>query len=1029
MKIRIFTILMLFFAFTGYSQTVSGTVSDDSGNPLPGVTVIISGKNIGTTTDFDGKFTINAQKNDVLEFSYLGMQTQTVRVDSNTAVNVMLQEDTTQLSEVVVTALGIKKSKRSVGYSIQEVGAEELLRDGNQDVLSAIQGKIAGVNINTTSGAAGAGSSIIIRGITSINPGGDNQPLFVVDGVPISNAASTGSVLPSVGSNSPSSSEQFSFTNRGMDINPNDIETVSVLKGPAATALYGLRAANGVILITTKRGKSGEMKFDFRSTVGWNEVNKTPEVQTRWREGRGGEIVTFEDPASETGYSYAPGFSFGFWTLGPEYGPNDRIYDNFRDLFQKGFTSTNALTMSGGKERYTYFASVSRSDEQGIVPNTFFDRTSLKLSGNINLSGKFSVEPSVSYIFSDGRLPNGGDKSIMSSLSYWSPSIDVNDYLTASGGEKNYSNGVVDNPRYFAEVSSLDSRVNRILANLKFNYSITDWLNVQYQLGIDNYHDNRRRFVPPDIDPGTQAQGFIVLQGINYSELTSNLFVTLSKDFNDDLKGSLLIGNQVTDLKTRSVLNRAEGLNPDNLQEFHEAANFFTDVGGIERRLSGVFGDARLEYKNTLFLSATGRNDWSSTLPKANRSFFYPAVSLSYVLSQTLQDSGNLPGFLSYLKLRASYAEVGKDAPPYAVGIYYDQPSNFPFDDVDGFSQDSGGGSNKLKPERTSGWEVGGEFRFFENRFGFDVTYYKQNSKDQIFSVPVPQSSGFSSFVLNAGEVENRGIEVLVNVTPVKTPDFSWDINVNWSKVDGKVLSMPDGIDEIVFADSGFPGVVSRLVLGGKPGDLYGYTWNYDENGNRIIEADGFPRVNTSERVKVGNAFPDWLGSVGSTVKWKGLSLSFLLERKEGGDAYDSGQRNGIRNGVLKITEFRDEEIVLDGVLADGTPNTIPVVITENYYRSSSIYNLASEVLVEDTSWWRLRNVTLAYDLPSRLIGDTLFKRVSLSFTGTNLWLKTNFRGYDPEGSQFSAGTNAYGFTGLHIPSTKSFLFGINLNF
>ena len=1030
MKIRIFILISVLSAVTCYSQTISGTVTDDSGMPLPGVSIVVTGKNKGTTTDFDGNYTINARENDVLRVSYLGMQSQTIRVGPNAVINVVMREDTTQLSEVVVTALGIKRTKRSVGYSIQEVGAEELIRNNDQDVLSAIQGKIAGVNINTTSGAAGAGSNIIIRGITSITPGGDNQPLFVVDGVPISNAASTGSVLPSVGSNAPSSSEQFSFTNRGTDLNPNDIETVSILKGPAATALYGLRAANGVVLITTKRGRSGEMRFNFKSTAGWNEVNKTPEVQTRWREGRAGEIVSFEDPASENGYSYAPGYSFGFWTLGPEYGPGDRIYDNFRDLFRKGFVSTNTLNMSGGGESHTYFASVSRADEQGIVPNTFFDRTTLKFSGMVKVSDKFSIEPSLTYIFSDGRLPNGGDKSIMSSLSYWSPTIDVNDYLTVDGNEKNYSDGVVDNPRYFAEVSSLDSRVNRILANAKLNYNITNWLSLQYQLGIDNYHDNRRRFVPPDIDPGTQAQGFIVQQGINYSELTSNFFVTFSRDFSDDLQGSLLIGNQVNMLKTHSVLNRAEGLNPDNLQSFEEAANFFDDVGGIEKRISGVFGDARLEYKNTLFLNVTGRNDWSSTLPKANRSFFYPSVSLSYVLSQTLQDSDNLPGFLTYAKFRASYAEVGKDAPSYAAGIYYDNPSNFPFDDVDGYSQDSGGGSNNLRPEKTLGWEVGGEFRFFQNRFGFDLTYYKQNSRDQIFSVPVPQSSGFSSFFLNAGEIVNRGIEALVNITPVKTPVFSWDINFNWSKVEGEVLTMPEGIDEIIFADSGFPGVVSRLVVGGEPGDLYGYTWNYDENGNRIIEDDGFPRVNTSERVKIGNAFPDWLGSVGSTMRWKGLSLSFLLERKEGGDAYDSGQRNGIRNGVLKITEFRDEEIILDGVLEDGTPNNIPVVINENYYRSSSIYNLASEILVEDTSWWRLRNVTLAYELPSRLIGDkTGFDNITLSCTGTNLWLKTDFRGYDPEGSQFSAGTNAYGFTGLQIPSTKSFIFGINLNF
>lgn len=1019
----------MLFSIAGYGQTISGNVSDASGTPLPGVSIAIVGENTGTTTDLDGNYSITAEPDDVLQFSYLGMQTQTVTVGAGTVIDIVLQEDIAQLNEVVVTAFGIQKAKRSVGYAVQEVGSDELNRNGNQDVLSALQGKVAGVNINTTSGAAGAGSSIVIRGITSLNATADNQPLFIVDGIPISNAATPGSVLPSTGSNAPSSSEQFSFTNRGADINPNDVESVSILKGPAATALYGLRAANGVVVITTKKGRTGEMKFNLRSTVGWSEVNKTPEVQTRWREGRAGEAVSTEDPTSETGYSYAPGYSFGFWALGPEYGPGEPIYDNFRDLFRKAGTASHIFSLSGGKENFTYFGSLSRSDEQGIVPNTYFDRTSVKFSGNIKLSNKFSIEPSISAIISDARMPNGGDKSIMSSLSYWAPSIDVNDYLTANGGEKNYSNGIVDNPRYFAEVSSLDSKVNRFIGNTKLSYAFTDELSLQYQIGIDNYHDSRLRFVPPDIDPGSAVQGFIVNQAINYSEINSNLFLTYNKVFNEDLTGSFLVGNQITDIRTRSVLNRAEGLDPANLMSFAAATNFFDDFGGIEQNIVGLFGDLRLEYKNALYLNITGRNDWSSTLPKDSRSFFYPAVSLSYVISQSLEDAGSLPGFLTYAKLRASYAEVGKDARPYATGIYYDRPSNFPFGNVDGFSQDSGGGSDQLRPERTVGVEFGGDFRFFRNRLGFDLTYYKQNSKDQIFSVPVAQSSGFSSYVLNAGEVENVGLELLLNVTPVRTTNFNWDINFNWSKVESEVLSLPEGIDEIIFADSGFPGVVSRLVVGGSPGDLYGYTYTYNANGDRIIGADGYADINTSERVLVGNAFPDWLGSVGSTISWKGLSFSFLLEHKEGGDVYDSAQRNGIRNGVLKITEVRDVEMVLDGVLEDGTPNNIPVLIDENYYRNSSHYNRASEILVEDASWWRLRNLTLSYQLPAGLIDNTFFERVTFSFTGTNLWLDTDYRGYDPEGSQFSAGSNAYGFTGLQIPSTKSFLFGVNVNF
>jgi len=1013
------------------AQTVSGTVTDVNGTLLPGVTIVVLETNKGTTTNFDGEFSISAVEGNTLKFTFIGMRTQNVIVGNSSTLDVVLQEDVELLNEAIVTAFGITKEKRSVGYAVQQIDNEELTRNNTTNVLGGLQGKIAGVNINSSSGAAGAGSNIVIRGITSLNPNANNQPLFVVDGIPISNEAPTGSLLPSTGSNAPSSSEQFSFTNRGADINPNDVESISILKGPAATALYGLRAANGVVLITTKKGNSGETKFSFKTSLGFNEVSIVPEVQTKWREGRGGEIVSIPNDNAPDGYDYNDGRTFGFWSLGPEYEPGEPIYDNFRDFFRTGVTLNNSFSASGGAENYTYFGSVSRLDDKGIVPNTDFDRTSLKLSGSINLTNKFTVDPSITYIRSEGRLPNGGDKSIMSSLSYWTPTFDVNDYLLPNGNEKNYTAGVVDNPRYFAEVSYLDSQVDRILANTQFKYEFTDWASVQYQLGIDNYHDSRRRFVPPDIDPGSATEGFIVEEALNYNEWTSNLFVTLSHEFNDDFSGSLLVGNQISDIETRRLTNRAEGLDPNNLGAFGQATNFFTDEAGTERKIVGVFGDLRLDYRKTLYLNITGRNDWSSTLPKDNRSFFYPSFNLSYVLSQSLRDAGNLPDFLTFAKLRASYAEVGKDAPPY-VGVYYDNPSNFPFGTVDGFSRDGQGGSDQLKPERTSALEFGTELRFFQNRLGFDLTYYIQKSKDQILPVPVAQSSGFNTFVLNAGEIENKGFEALVNIVPVKTEDFRWDLTLNFSTVDAEVLSLPEGIDEIIFADSGFAGVISKLEVGGAPGDLFGYVWERDENGNRIIREDGFPRVvadSPSDRVKVGNALPDWLGSLSSTAKYKGLSLSFLLERKEGGDLYDSGQRNGIRNGVLKITEFRDQEIILDGVLENGSPNNIPVVITEDYYRSSSIYNRASEILVQDASWWRLRNVTLSYDFSNKLLDPTFLNSLTVSFTGTNLWIDTPFRGYDPEGSQFSAGTNAYGFTGLNIPNTRTYLFGVNLNF
>tara|TARA_Y100000815_G_scaffold216329_1_gene201572 strand:+ start:1454 stop:4501 length:3048 start_codon:yes stop_codon:yes gene_type:complete len=1011
--------------------TVTGTVTDPYGNPFPGVTVKIVNTNKGTTTDFDGIFSLEATTGETLRFTYVGMKTMDVIVGDQDVVDVTLEEDTQQLDEVVVTALGIKKEKKAVGYSLQEINEEELTRNSNNDVLSSIQGKVAGVNIANTSGSAGGGSSIVIRGITSLNPNSNNQPLFVVDGIPISNDAPTGSLLPSTGSNAPSSSEQFSFTNRGADLNPQNIESLTVLKGPAATALYGLRGANGVVVITTKRGSQNGLKFDFKTSVGFNEVGKTPDAQDKYREGFNNEIRSIPNDNSPTGYDYANGNTFGFYSFGPEYGPGDTFYDNFRDLFRKGFFSNNTLGINAGGENLSLYGSIGYSKEDGIVPNTDFERKSIKLNANINVTDKFNIQPSISYIKSGGNLANGGDKSIMSALSYWSPSIDVNDYLLPNGDEKNYTAGVTDNPRYFAEKSYLNSDVDRILANTKLAYTFTDWFNLSYQLGVDNYYDNRLRFIPGDVDQGTAVGGYIVKEGLNYNELTSNLYANFDIDLSEDFKTTLLLGNQISEIKNSRNTRRAEGLSDIDPMNYDAATNYFSDRAGSERRIVGLFGDLRFDYKSTLFLSVTGRNDWSSTLPKENRSFFYPSVSLSYLLSETLKNADALPGFISYAKFRASYAEVGKDAPPY-LGVYYDQPLDFPFGTVDGYSRETTGASANLEPEKTKGSEIGTELKFFNNRFGIDLTLYKQNSENQILPVPVAQTSGFNSFYLNAGEIETKGIEALVNFSPIRSKDFDWDLTLNYSKVETEVLSLPPGIDEIVFADSGFAGVVSRIEVGGSIGDLYGYTWAYDDNGNRLIGDDGFPSIvanSTSDRVKVGNAMPDWTGSLQSVFRYKGLSFSFLIERKQGGELYDSGQRNSIRNGTLAITEFRNEETILDGVLADGSPNNIPVLIDQNYYRSSAIYNRASEILVQDASWWRLRNVTLSYELGDQIVGQTPFDRIKFSATGNNLWVDTPFRGYDPEGSQFSAGTNAYGFTGLNIPNTRSYIFSVNLNF
>lgn len=1005
------------------SRTITGTVSDaETGDSLPGVNVVVSNSNTGTSTNQNGEYSLSVSANaDSLVFTFVGFQRQAVPINNRSVINVRLRPAVQALGDVVVTSFGIEQEEKSLGYSVQEVSGEEIAETHEANLVGALQGKIAGVNIQNTSGAAGAGVDITIRGITSLSPSSDNQPLFVVDGIPISNQTTSGNVLPSEGTNSPGSSEQFSFTNRAADINPNDIENISILKGPAATALYGLRAANGAVLITTKKGQSGAPEVNFSSSIGFSEVNKVPEIQEDYQHGRYGAL-----PFTV--------FGFEFYQLGPPVREDTEIFNNFERFFRTGTNVENSLSISGGNESTTYFTSISNVFQEGIVPNTDWGRTTFKLTGTQKVSDAIDITGSISYANSGGVRPTGGDKSIMSSLSFWTSSNDINDYKFPNGDQKNYSGdrnapttGFIDNPRYFAENSTLEDDVNRVVGNIGLAYQINDWLSFDYKFGADYYNDARERFVPPILDVGTQVNGFLIKENINYRELNSNAYLRASRTFTDKLKGSLLLGNQVTDIDFDRVNTRGEGLNVPDFRSLINTTNIFTEESGSLRRLVGVFADAKVEYDGTLFLSVTGRNDWSSTLPEDNRSFFYPSVSLGYVFTETLGMGDN--DILPFGKLRISWAKVGKDAPPFAIGQYFQGAPGFPFGGTGGFTRDTEAGSPDLKPETTTSFEIGTDLRFFDNRLRLDVTWFTQTSKDQIVAFPVSNATGLSEFTTNSGEIESSGLELLVEGTPYEQRDFSWDVAVNWSTIESDVISLPEGLDVIEFANSGFAGVISRIQEGGEMGDMFGHIFDYDDDGNLLIADDGLPTIRTDTLVKVGNAFPDWQGGITNTFNYKDLSLSFLIEVKMGGDAYDSGLRNSMRNGIVEITGIRDEEVIFRGVNSDGSVNDIPVRLTGEYYRSSTRFNRASEILVQDASWVRLRNARVAYRLPSRILENLPISSASLSVTGRNLFLSTPFRGFDPEGQQFAAGSNTYGFTGLNIPPTRSVTFSLNLNF
>jgi TonB-linked SusC/RagA family outer membrane protein len=1013
--------ILAVFCWVGASfAQVSGRVTS-AADDQPVRSASVTNKNTGksTLTDRDGRFTIVAADGNIIEVSSVGFKPYTGSVQGNT-LNIRLEAGDKQLEEVVVTAFGVKKQKKSLGYSTQEIGAKDLTRERGTSFVNGLQSKVAGVNINQSGGTPGAGASILIRGIKSLDPSSNNQPLIILDGLPINNSTISGNVLPSAGSNSAGSSEQFSFANRGLDINPDDIESVAVLKGAGATALYGLEGANGVIVITTKKGTTGKLSLSFNASVSVDKVTKYPEIQTKYREGFNGRLRFNADGSPNR-----------FQTFGPPV-TNEPIYYNFRDFFDPGIKYMNTLSLSSGNDRANFYASASATNHKGIVPGTKLDRYTFRVNPSFKINDKLTVTTAVTLITSQSVKPSSGDKGVMSALSFYSPTFDVNDYQNADGSMKVFSPGIIDNPKYVGINSTLKERLFRTIGNLSLNYALTHWLKLDYRVGVDYYSDVHTRIVPgprfagdpTTLDIAAGQGGFITIENINYKDINSNLFLTATRQFNKDWEGSVMVGQTVQSTRTDYSLNRGERFAVPFFYDISNTANLFANASLTRRTLIGAFADAKIGYKNALFLNITGRNDWSSTLPEANRSFFYPGASLSYVFTELHPIRNRV---LSYGKLRLSASQVGKDAPPYRNGPYFNAAPGFPFGSVAGFVLDRELNDPNLKPEKTTSYELGLELKLFNSRIGIDATYYVQDSREQIIRVPVSSPSGYDIYTTNAGEIQNKGIELMLNAAILRKGNFRWDAIVNWSTNSSTVKAIRDGISEIIFF--GGERIVNKLVVDGSAGDLYGRKFRRAADGQLLINAAGLPEIDQTF-VKAGNAFPDWIGSIGNTVSYKGFSLSALIEYRKGGDVYDVSMRNGIRNGILKITENRYQQVTFNGVKADGTKNTTPVFLDDAYYRSENNFNGAAEVLLQDASWLRLRNLTLAYDVSKPMLARfKCIKGASLSLSANNFILWTPFKGYDPESTSFGSGSNSFGYMGFNIPNTSNFTVGLNINF
>ncbi|WEK19394.1 MAG: SusC/RagA family TonB-linked outer membrane protein [Candidatus Pedobacter colombiensis] len=1072
----LFILMFVAGAAMAQDRTITGTVTaKDDGLPLPGVSVKVVGTSIGTSTDANGKYALKIASGPAsIVFSSIGYLQQVVSVGSSNVVNVVLATDSKQLGEVVVTALGIKRETKALGYAAQSVKGEDLTKTDQGDVLKSLSGKIAGVQITSSSGTPGASSYIQLRGANSLT--GNNQPLFVIDGSPIDNSQNY--------SGDPSDEKNnllqgASNSNRGADIDPSDIESITVLKGPAAAAIYGIEAANGAIVITTKRGKAGKMQVDFNTGVSFDKVNRFPKLQNQWVKGTGGVITPF---SSTNRYSWGPNAKDVSWNGIPnEYDihgdvvlntdPTAKIpfvpYDNLHSFFRTGSTFTNSVGVSGGNDVATYRASIGNMYSNSIVPLQNFQRTSITFAGDLKISEKLKLATSMTYITSDGNMPQQGSNlsGIMLGLTRTPISFDNSNgatraddpkaFLFSNGLQRSYRNGIYDNPYWTINKNPYKTLLNRLIGNLQLDYTIGNGFSAMYRAGLDTYNDNRHQYY--EIQSGAFTGGRVFDDRYTYRSINSDLILSYTKVINDKWRFDGKVGGNLYNRKLDELYTQGDGLVSPGFDNIYNAstlksANFITPY-----RKGGVYYDLNLSYNNMLYLETTGRNDWTSTLPKGSNSFFYPSANFSFVFSEL----GEIKeGILSLGKIRASIAQVGKDPGPFKLNSYY-VPTTFPDGYTSGISFPSNGfgsfgldnilGNPNLKPEKTVAYELGVQLQFFNNRLGLDVTGYYSKGTDLIVQAPVSGASGYQYVTLNSGSIRNRGLEIQVTGTPVKNTDFEWDSFLNFSMNRSKVLSLAPGVEQITL--NGFTGTVIAQLPNMPAGIIYGYGYTRDNGGNIVIDDRdnvGYPLTNTNIQKEIGNPNPKFLMGFGNTFTYKGLSLYALIDWKFKGDLWNGTRGSLAAIGTSDLTNNRNTLKQFPGVLGHlndngdlvhfdsngnevagaGSANSLSVPLDQNWYLGDGGgFGNLNEAFVEDASFVKLREVSLSYNF-SKLFnkGDKnpFVKGLTAGLFARNIIIWTPYHGIDPETSLTGA-TSSQGMDYFNNPGTSSY--GLNLKF
>ncbi len=1018
-------ILMIFavcFALIGNAvaqQSVTGTVTGNDGVGIPGVTVVEVGTANGTITDIDGGYSITVSESATLVFTFVGMQTIEELVEGRSTIDVTLLPKEIGLEEVVVTALGLSKDKKALGYAVTEVGGDEISMVKDHNPANSLVGKVAGVVVTQGTGGPGGGSRVIIRGNNSIT--GNNQPLVVVDGVPIDDS----------GVNSGGSVYNSTVTGGGItDINPDDIESITVLKGPNAAALYGSRAGNGVLLITTKKGNRNKgLGVSLNSNITFDNPMILPEYQNEYGQGTQGNV-----PGNITDLKGASG------SWGPKLDGSNQLYytgeerpyvaqpSNFEDFFQTGEKYVNTISLDGGGENYSMRFSYTNNKTTSMIPNSDLKSHNFNLRSVVDLTDKFTVDAKATYFTQvlNNRISQGTE-GVLSTILTMPRNVDINDLKVYQIPEESLNSisfgSLGANPYWMLYHDRNENKRDRFLGFAKATYEFTDWISAFVRIGTDvtsvRYESVNQ--------PGHHfyKSGRLNFGNSRNTETNADFLIMIDKDLSTDFNLSANLGgnHSYRTYEAQSIYGENFKI-PTRATVANSVVQRPSYTPLEEKIINSLYGQVSLSFRDFVYLDVTGRNDWSSTLGENNRSYFYPSVTGSFLANELFDRDAEL---FNLLKVRASWANVGNDTSPYQLYSYYNVAS----DGYLGLTQLSRPNvkfNPELKPENIASLEFGLEGSMLNNRLFFDVSIYNIKTTDQIYDVPVPESTGYSYFRENIGEMTNKGFEMLVGGIPVRTENFSWQISANFSQNKNSLNELIEDLEEhpLNTTNSGNLSVVA--TVGGGYGDLYGTTWRTNDAGQLVVDANGRPQAST-EKVFLGNSQPDWIGGLTNTLTYKDISLRFLIDARFGGKIYSQTSAALDGSGVSVQSLEHREGIVVDGYVKQDDDTYVKnetSISGQDYW--GAVSGIASEYVFSQSNI-RLREFVLSYNLPNSILKDGFIKGVNVGLIGRNLFfLYKEVDHVDPEAS-LGTGNNGQGILSYNLPTPRSIGFNVNIKF